>query len=138
MTPKQWLSQYKRINARMESKLEEIERLRALAERCTAAYGEHVPGGTSDPDRRATIVARIVEMQSQLEAESAELLETQKAIQDAIRNVGDDRMQLLLEMRYIRGESWVKISRALNYEERNTYYLHGAALKRIHPPEKKS
>lgn len=136
MTPKQWLSQYRRISTRIETKLEEIERLRALAERCTAAYGERTPGGTSDPDRRATIIARIIEMQNQLEAESGELLETQQAIQNAIHNVGDDRMQLLLEMRYIKGESWIKISRALNYEERNTYYLHGAALKRIHPPEK--
>lgn len=49
-------------------------------------------------------------------------------ILNAIDSLNDERQKALLTMRYINGASYPEIMRALNYEEAQTYVIHGRAL----------
>ena len=131
MTAKEYLRQYRYIDRSVEAKLERIERLRALAERRTAAYGQSGGGGGRSPDSRMDVVARLVDAQRELDQEIAQLLDTKAGIEAAIARLPDERMRAMLEMRYLQGRKWDDIAAALGYCRDNVLRLHRAALKKV-------
>lgn len=131
MDAKEYLRQYRYIDRSVEAKLERIERLRALAERRTAAYGRRGGGGTRTSDGRMDVVARLIDAQRELDQEIARLLDTKAAIEAAIARLPDARMRALLELRYLQGRRWDDIAAALGYSRENTLRLHRAALRKV-------
>lgn len=126
---RQQLSQARWIEKEIAVKSERIERLRALAEKCTAHYGERGARGSGAPDRRAEIVARIVDMQDSLRDEVSALLDRQYDAADAISLLPDPRMRVLMEARYVSGASWRAIAELMGCDLRQVYRTHDRALK---------
>jgi len=48
-----------------------------------------------------------------------------------IRKIDNGRYRTLLELRYIKGESWERIAVAMNYSWRQTHRIHGRALVEV-------
>ena len=127
MTAKEYLNRYCRINAEIDCKLEEIARYRSMATRLspTARFDKNV----NVTDKVGRAVAKIVDLEREIDAEIDELERVRTEITDTIAAVGDERYKTLLTMRYINGHKWEKIALDMHYSYANVVqFLHPSAL----------
>ena len=114
MTAKEYLSQAYRIDQRINTKLMRISELRALAQKCTVAYGGEQVSRTRNVASLEDAVMKIMEAEKELDAQIDLLVDTKKEIESVIERVPDADCRLLLEMRYLAMESWTEIARQMN------------------------
>lgn len=125
-----FLQRYRAARARYASMCREIIDLReSLTGTTVQLKADVVSGGGSD--RMAAVVAKIIDAESQLADESAEVSEALTGVMDAIRSVTDETQKAVLTMRYIEGLDWISIAQRIGYEISNTYYIHGRALEEV-------
>lgn len=133
MTAKEFLSQGRAIDARIDRKTEERDRLYA---RLTAARGANLTGmprgGRND---WTDAVAAVIALDDQIKAEIMALCALKRQINDAIAAVEDLRFRRLLELRYRNYMGWDAIAREMGYDVRHIYRLHGLALQAVRVPE---
>lgn len=73
-------------------------------------------------------IAKIVDLQAEINKDIDELVDLKKDISKLIKAVPDTELQTILEKRYLCFDSWEQISVDLNYEIRYVYKLHSKAL----------
>lgn len=79
-------------------------------------------------------VARYLEMKDLYEAQLAKSEEQVLAVERAIQALEVPVERLVMRLRYIEGRSWASVClelQALGYSERQVYYIHGFALKKL-------
>ena len=87
-------------------------------------------GGSSLASR----VARYLEMKELFETQRAEAEAQVLAVERAIQSLADPSERLVMRLRYLEGRSWASVVSKLQpegYSERQVYYIHGAALKKL-------
>ena len=119
------------LDMQIDAGFERIQQLRALAELRTAVYGREKMSGSGAMDRRMDIVAKIVDAERELDAQIDRMLALRGKIAQTISRVQDERMRILLELRYLNGHTWEEVAEAMHYTTRNIYNLHAAALKAV-------
>ena len=62
---------------------------------------------------------------------SAAYTEKYKEVERVIGGLGDDTLEEVLELRYLRFLKWDEIAVRMSYTERRVLQLHGRALKKI-------
>ena len=128
----EYLRQALYLDVQIDAAFERIQQLHALAERRTAVYGGSGGGGGGGvPDRRADVVAKIVDAERKLDAEIVRLLALRSEIEGAIARVPDERMRTLLRLRYMNNHTWEQIAVEMNFGVQWLHKLHGRALQRI-------
>lgn len=130
MTAQEYLSQAYHMNQRINSKLAHIAALNDLAVRCTSNLSG-MPSQTGNTSVLENTVAKIVDLQAELNSDIDSLIELQKNIITAIKSVDGTDQQIVLERRYLCYESFEKIAAAMGYSTRNVFILHRKALKQI-------
>ncbi len=131
MKAKGYLSQAKWLDKMIDIKIEQQERLRAMAEKTTIAIsGEKVSGGIGGNPMESAIV-KLVDLSHEINDDIDKLIDLRAEIKETINKVGDFRYKLVLEMRYINNKDWDEVSETLKYDTRYTMKLHGRALKVI-------
>lgn len=131
MNTKDFLRQYINANKSINSKLDQISKLRALATKSTTILSDDKVSGSISNDKIADIVAKIVDMERQVDDEIDALQDIKDSVMNAIREVNDMRLQNLLERRYINDQKWEQIAFEMGYDIRWIYRMHGQALYRI-------
>ena len=126
MTAKEYLSQAYRIDQRINAKLMRISELRALAQKCTVAYGGERVSHTRNVASLEDSVMKIMEAEKELDVQIDLLVDTKKEIESVIERVPDADCRLLLEMRYLAMESWTEIARQMR-----VYRLHDKSLELV-------
>lgn len=126
MTTKQYLNQVRNLDKRINAKLDELSSLRALTEKVTASYSEKVQASTSDTF--TSNVARIVDLEKEIDAEIDRLIRLRERITKEIDNMPSNTYSALLSSRYLESKTWEEIAEALHYDERQIRRLHGRAL----------
>ncbi len=130
MTAKEYLNRYRTLNSYIDCKLEEVAHLRDLATRLTPTKMFDHNGNTTDKVGRT--VAKIVDLEREIDREVDELVEMRKEIEETISKIEDERFKTLLTMRYINGYKWEKIALEMHYSYSSiTYYLHPRALREV-------
>ena len=124
----EYLRQAQILDARIDAGIERIQRLRALAERRTAAYGHGSGGGSGAADRRADVVARIVDAERELDQKIDRMIALRAEIEAVIAGVPDARMRTLLELRYLNNHTWEQIAEEMHFGVQWLHKLHGRAL----------
>ena len=119
------------LDVEIDAGFERIQQLRALAERRTTVYGREKVNGGGAADHRMDVVARIVDAERALDAQIDRMIALREEIQATIARVPDERMRVLLELRYLNGRTWEDVADQMNYTTRNIYNLHSAALKAV-------
>lgn len=133
MTAKEFLSQAWRIDERIESRLEEIERLEARLESVRMASITGMPrGGASDWTDTAN---RVIDLKNRISAEMGELCRVKRLVNDAIDAVEDARYRRVLELRYRNYYTWERIAETMDYDSRWVRRLHASALACVVVPE---
>lgn len=132
MTPKQYLSRARTLDGEINSKLEQIARLKAQLTRCTQAFSG-TPGG--GPHDWTDTVARIVGLEAEINADINRLIDLKQEIKAAIEAVDNPTYRQLLELRYLCGMSWQRIADEMHYDRKSVWRIHGRALNAIELPE---
>lgn len=131
MEAKAYLEQARNINLQINSKLEQVYALRQLATKASSALSPVPPSGTPNPHRLEETIARMMDMEQEVDEAIDGLVELKADIMKAISRVPDDRERVVLELRYLAFKDWVSIAETLGLHVRQVYRLHEEALKNI-------
>lgn len=130
MTAKEFLSQYRTLNAKINAKLDEAAKIRALAERVTPSEQGGGSGIVSDRVGRGAV--RLADLEREIDQDIDRLMDLRAEIETAIENVEDERYRVILTERYLNGKKWCEVSKAVHISDMNWLFkLHGRALKKI-------
>ena len=131
MTAKEFLSRAYLLDQQIKSKLEQIESLRALSLKCTSSTDGERVSGSSDPKKLENVMAKIIDMESEISADIERLVDIKEEISKAVAAVENPLQRLLLEYRYILCKKWPEVAEAIGLSERSTFEQHGKILKKF-------
>jgi DNA-directed RNA polymerase specialized sigma subunit len=131
MTAKEYLSQAWTIDKRIEANLEEIQRLRTLAERITGTYRVTRSSSLDQRGRLERAITDIDELVSNIGADVNDLVSVKHDIRDTIRQVDRHEEQTLLQLRYLNGMKWEEIAVEMGYSWQWTHKIHKKALDSV-------
>ena len=129
---KAWLKRYCELGKELEPLFYERESWQALMTRTTRTYSVKT-NGPADPHSWENIMARVIELDEQINATIGYMLDTRAEINAAIERVQDDAQRTLLRLRYIEGKKWEDIATLMNYDiaGHKVFLLHRKALLSI-------
>jgi hypothetical protein len=131
ITVKEYLSQAYRIDQRINSKLEQVQSLRNLAEKASATLSDTPYSGTRNIHHMEDIVHKMVILEEEINADLQNLIDLKHEIVTVIKCVEAPELQTILELRYLCFQSWEEISVALRLDIRWVQRLHSKALNEI-------
>jgi len=131
MTAKEFLDQAYMLDQRIKTKMEQVETLNELATKCSATITGMPHSPSPSPSKMADAICKIVDLQEEIGNDMNRLVDIKKEIVGVIKAVNNTSYQVLLEKRYLCGETWEEISVDMNYNTRWTKRLHGRALNAV-------
>lgn len=131
MNAKEYLSQGIWLDQRINSKLEQVSSLRALATKVTTTFGEERVQSTKKQSPMEDTMVKLMDLENEINEDIDELIKLKAEILETINQVDDPVSQSLLEMRYIEGKTWEEVARGIGFDIRTAFRLHGKALKEI-------
>ena len=130
MTTKEHLNKMRTLDRLIDSKLEQIDRLRSLAERVTTTLS-FTPKGAGGANRTEYCIERIWQLEKEVTEDIDRLVDMKSGIRGAIERVENDKHRMLLEYRYLCGNTWEQIAEKMRIDLRWVYRMHGRALQEI-------
>lgn len=79
----------------------------------------------------ADCVAKIVDLQAEINADIDALVDLKREILETIKGLENVEYQTILERRYLCFETWEKIAAEMGYDLRWLFRLHGKALDAV-------
>ena len=118
-----------RLEQRINSEIEELERLKYISENISSAFpdGDKLQGGLKK-DRLANLVVKIVDHQAKLEKRVNEYLSHLVGVEERIEKLENDDEKLVLRLRYINNKKWDEIAEIMNCTVSNIYKIHKRAI----------
>ena len=136
MTARGYLSQAYRLANRIRLIKSRIEELKELATSVSSPGFEERYNATKNTDAPfVKAMEKIAALEEELEEKLLLLLNLQKQIEDAIAELGDVDLQMVLAYRYLHSLSWYKIGMELCVDESTARRWHDKALARFIVPD---
>lgn len=88
-------------------------------------------GGSRDPDRFGRILSRVEGVEEKITARLERLAALKGQAVEIIEALPDVAQRSVLRRRYLMGQEWPVIARAMHYDERQIYRIHGKALESV-------
>jgi len=104
------LKRYINLDREIDRKLEEVARLRSKLTRVTEVFTAEPRGGGSIYGKTEEILAKIVDLEKEIDADVDRLIAVRDNIKSVIEVVEDDRERLLLQYRYLDGRTFEEIA----------------------------
>ena len=104
-----------------------IQSLNELATKCTATLTGMPRNPNYGSAAMADAVCKIIALQNEIAADMDRLVQIKKDIVDVIAKVDDVKYRILLEKRYLCGETWEEITMSLYHNRRWVFRLHDKA-----------
>ena len=131
MTAKEFLSQARYLDMRINSKVEQIDSLNDLATKCTSTLTGMPHNPSPSTSLMADAVCKIVDLQEELGRDVQELVDLKRRISNIIKAVSNTEQQTLLEKRYLCFQTWEKIAVDMNFSMQYAFRIHDKALEKI-------
>ena len=131
MKAKDYLSQAYKLNHRIDCKLRQTENLRDLATRATASIHAERVSGTKQRSPMENAIVKLIDLEHEINSDIDMLVDMKREIAVVISKLSSPSHKILLELRYLEGKTWDEIAKAMDYDLRWIYRLHGKALKEI-------
>lgn len=135
MTAKEYLNQAYWLDRRINSKLEQLTSLKAIATKTTSVMGGEVVSHSRNNHSMQDVISKIVDMQAEVNADIDRLVELKQEIMQVIRSVRNPELQTLLELRYLCFKDWTEIACAMHCTESNVYKIYSKALQAVRLPK---
>lgn len=129
MTAKEMLKQVKLYDVQIQNKLVEIQNLRNLVTSITSSLESEPVSGTKNNDKIGSIIARIVDMERELDQDIDRYVDFRQHVSKIIEKMKEPIQIQVLRKRYFEYESWVEISNDLGFSYQWTCKIHGRALQ---------
>lgn len=128
----QYLKEIRRIDAKIDAKLEELERLNALITKTTVAMGGERVQTSGNPAKMENAVTKAVDLKDEINAEIDRLIDYKAEAIALIDSACDADSIRLLHSRYLQYKTWETIAVEMRY----TYQwvsdgLHKRALSQL-------
>lgn len=135
MTAKEYLNQAFHLDQRINTKLDMLSTLKDMATKTTSLMRDDVVSHTRNVHSMEDTIAKIVDMQNEINADIDRLVDLKQEIMHTISAVGNLDYQTLLELRYICFYSWEEIAERMHCTVSNVFKLHSKALQSVAVPE---
>ena len=129
MTAKEYLSQARLLDARINAKIQQVAALNDLATHATATLTGMPRNPNRSESRMAEAVVKIVDLQNEINHDIDELVDLKREIVGVIKRIDNPEYQTLLELRYLCFYSWEKVAVEMEYDLRYLHKLHRKALE---------
>lgn len=131
MTAKEFLSRAYRLDTRINNRFEQLNRLKQLAGRTTAAYSGEVVSHSRNVHANEDAIIRIIEAEQELNREIDELIAIKDDIKQVIALVAAPTCRLLLESRYLCMNRWDEVCGKLEVSRSRVFEIHQTALSMV-------
>jgi len=131
MTAKEYLTQAKTLDQRINIKLERVSRLRSMTQKITAAMDSEPVSHTRNVTSMEDAIIRLMEEEESLNAAIDQLVDLKRKISGVLEQIHAPDCQLLLELRYLCYRSWEEIAEVMCMHIRTVYKIHGRALQKV-------
>lgn len=131
MNAKEYLGQAYRIDQRINSKIDQISSLHALATKATTTISDMPGSATRNVHRMEDIIVKIIEMEEDINAEIDTLVDLKAEIMDVIKSVDNLEYQTILELRYLCFKPWEQIALDLSYSINNVFKMHKKSIEEL-------
>ena len=135
MTAKEYLNQAYWLDRRIDSKLAQLSSLKDLATKATNVMSDAVVSHTRNLHSLQDVVAKMIDMQSEINADIDHLVDLKQEIMHTIKSVKNPEQQTLLELRYLCFKNWEFVAEEMGYNVRHIYRLHDEAVEQVTLPE---
>lgn len=129
MTAKEYLSQARYLDARINTKIKQLEALNTLATSATSVLTGMPQSPNKATSKMADIVDKIVDLQAEINRDIDALVDLKGEMRSKLEMVPAEDYKAILEMRYLCFMSWEQIASNLGLSVPYTYKLHDRALK---------
>lgn len=126
---KKYLSQIERLDRVIQNKLTEIYQLKTMACNIVVSTENERVQSSGDKERMASTVAKIVDIEREIDSLIDTQLERKNVIIGQIESLESNDMYHILFNRYVKRASFGDIAKEMNYSERHIITLHGEALQ---------
>lgn len=136
MTAKEYLRQAYRLDHRINSDIEEMERLREMA--CSVGSPGFEERYNPNHPTDASFVRsleKVWELKQKIDDEIDRLIDLKDQMRGAIAKVSDIDEQMVLRYRYIHNMTWERIGEELHAGETSVRRWHGSALAHVVLPD---
>lgn len=114
----------------LEADLQTLQDLEDLAAKITLVYS-FAPGGGGDGDKIGGAVAKLVDLDKDIQNDIKMLTEALAATRELIKMLGDEKLQLILFKRYLNYQRWEVIAADLGYSWQYIHKMHSKALQKL-------
>lgn len=128
MTTKEYLSQVERLDRMIQNKLSEIYQLKTMACSVSISADRERVQTSSDKDRLGSTVAKIVDLEREIDNLVDSFAEKRKHIIEQIDSIENIDYYHVLSMRYVSRNTFDDIAKNTNWSIRKVFSLHGKAL----------
>ena len=129
MTAKEYLSQARYLDARINTKIKQLEALNTLATSATSVLTGMPHSPNKATSKMADIVDKIADLQAEINRDIDALVDLKGEMRSKLEMVPAEDYKAILEMRYLCFMSWEQIASNLGLSVPYTYKLHDRALK---------
>ena len=131
MTVKEYLSQAKFLDQRINSKIQQVAALNDLATKATST----LTGMPRNPNHATSTmeeaITKIIDLQAEINQDIDTLVDLKRDLSATIKAVGNTEYQTVLEKRYLCFLSWEQIAVEMGLRVRRVYDIHSAALEKV-------
>lgn len=131
MNAKEYLSQARFLDMRINSKIQQIASLNDLATKCTSTISDMPRNPNRGGSRMADAIVKIIDLEEAINRDIDALVDLKREIMSTIKSVSNTEYQTILEKRYLCFISWEQIAVDMNYSMQYAFRMHDRALKEI-------
>lgn len=136
MNAKEYLQQAFYLDKRINSKLEQVETLNALATKATTTLSDMPKNPNRGTFRLEDTIVKIIDLQEEINRDIDRLVDLKKEIANSIFSLKDKEEQTILEKRYLCFNEWEQIAVDMEYSMQYCFKVHRRALGKIKSVEK--
>ena len=136
MTAREYLHQAYRLDHRINSDIEEVQRLREMS--CSISspgFGERVQTSRNCEAPFVRCIEKIMDLEQKIDKEIDLFVDLKKQIRSVIESVEDPDEQMVLRYRYIHNKTWEEIGDELYADKVTVWRWHKKALSDVTLPE---
>lgn len=129
MTAKEYLSQAHRLDQRIDSKLDQVASLNALAQKATSTMTGLPRNPSPAASRLEEVITKIVDLEDEINQDIDTLVDLKRETVTLVKRIEDPELQTILEKRYLSFMVWEQIAVDMGYNSRYLKKKHAVALE---------
>ena len=131
MNAKEFLEQVRYVDRAIDSKLEQVERLRNESTKATSLVSDMPRSSSPNLQRLEDTIIKIIDLEHEINRDIDRLIDLKTAARVSINALANPDERLILELRYLCFWNWEKISMNMHYSQSQLFNLLPCALKDV-------